>query len=175
MAGPANRHDDSVKQPPDRVDPQALETHVRAVADAAARAAELLRALAPLRARWEALDAAISRATVHPASAPAATAAGRDAIGPAEAIPPGLSTVTVTVRRDDQPLDLTRLHGALVALPGVVSLTLVSYVRGRTVLELHVDQPLDLETLAEALRRAFPEGVTVESRSPDDIAVAIGG
>jgi hypothetical protein len=164
-----------VNQPPDRVDPQALETYVRAVADAAARAAELLRALAPLRARWEALDAAISRATARPTSAPAATMADHDAIGPTEAMPPGLSTVTVTVRRDDQPLDLTRLHGALVAFPGVVSLTLVSYVRGRAVLEMQVDRPLDGQALAEALRREFPEGVTVEPRSPDDIAVAIGG
>jgi hypothetical protein len=83
-------------------------------------------------------------------------------------------TVTVTVTREDSPLDLVRVHAALDQLEGVTSLTLVSYTRGRAVLQMEADRPIDELPLTEGLGAAFPEGVTAHQQGPDDILMAIG-
>ena len=225
---------------------EALEGHIRAITEAADRAAVLLRALAPLRPHLAALDAAVAAAiSALPASveahvaAPAAsapagadevadlqmapgtpgagdlkparddsarpelsspgeqtavpTAAGLPSEGPAAvglmavanadgeangATAPAVAhlgrTITVTVTREDAPLDLVRVHSALDQVQGVLSLALVSYTRGRAVLQIEGDRPIDEMRLTEGLRAAFPEGVTTHRQSPDDLVLSIG-
>jgi hypothetical protein len=243
-----------------RVNVPALQAYVREITEAAARAAEILQTLAPLRARFDGLDAAIAayvqacggeeqpapparapQPKVFPATAPRADAsvttvpfesappvavtngpaalarvdggsllapadasrslvepsgpapvvapeedaeAGRDRPSPTDepAVPEPDQVgvvgteggVTVTVTRHDAPLDLVRVHGAFDGIEGVASLALVSYTRGRAVLQLDTDQPLDDLALERGLRAAFPEGVSTRRHGPNDVAVSIG-
>jgi hypothetical protein len=103
------------------------------------------------------------------------TSAGGEVNGPSA--PPAAHvrrTITVTVTREDAPLDLVRVHSALDQVQGVTSLALVSYTRGRAVLQVEGDRPIDELRLTEGLRAAFPEGVTAHHQGPDDIVVSIG-
>ena len=101
---------------------------------------------------------------------PASVAAGE---APATR-PPAQPPVTVTAVREDAPLDLVRVHTALAETPGVTSVALVNYTRGRAVLHVVGDHPIALQTLTDRLRTAFPEGVQAEQAGADTLAVTIG-
>ena len=83
-------------------------------------------------------------------------------------------TVSVTVTRTEGPLDLVRVHGALDGLPGVTGLALASYTRGRANILLDTDRAPDDLAVAEALRSAFPEGVSGEWMGDTEFVATIG-
>jgi hypothetical protein len=107
---------------------------------------------------------------------PAATSSGIDDTN-GSASPDGARAgrcITVTVTREDVPLDLVRVHSALDQVQGVTSLALLSYARGRAILQIETERPIDELPLAEGLRAAFPEGVTARRQGADALEMTIG-
>lgn len=102
------------------------------------------------------------QAPAEPASSAPAQAAGAK------------RTVSVTVSRNEGPLDLVRVHGALESVPGVTGLALTSYTRGRAGILLETDRPpADLD-LGDALGSVFPEGVNGNWEGENEYVAVIG-
>jgi hypothetical protein len=83
-------------------------------------------------------------------------------------------TITVTVSRAEGPLDLVRVHGALDAVDGISGLALASYTRGRAVILLESERAPEELRLEDALRVAFPEGVSGRWLGPNEYLATIG-
>jgi len=67
-----------------------------------------------------------------------------------------------------------RVHGALDAVEGISGLALASYTRGRAVILLESERTAEDLRLEDALRIAFPEGVSGRWLGPNEYLATIG-
>lgn len=81
--------------------------------------------------------------------------------------------VTFTISNPTGTLDLSRVHRAIEAVPGVTGLVVTSYTRGRAQLLLNVAPDVMILPLADALADAFPAGVQTHWHSDTEFEATV--
>lgn len=159
--------------PTDPREIEQLKHSVKQVAEAMQNATELLRWLAPAREKLRDLQYAAEQWPIEPSAEPRALVKAAESFA-LRSDSTREQLLTLTVARIDDPLDQSRLHAALTAVPGVLDVVVRRLDSSRLTATLATTRPPRELPLLDALSATFPDMVRGAWPSEGELVVLIG-